>query len=250
MDTFLTNILRTPLSADDIEKRRSEVLKSAKVVDNDEYCQVSVETARNVIKSINREFFNNLLELPKVKKGYLPENPGILAVHIPPHNTTYINCKAITETSRFLHKFANIKIKDQNLDLNVNILRMVTYVLEHELCHLALTKYRPDLSKEEVSHGHTFRTLVSNLFGHGWGDFAFVHIQEYIGSGFRKKKFFELLSTPPGNFDDEYREEVYTRLFNATTMSNAYRIFTSPRQGGGTRRKLTTHRTRRLKSRY
>jgi len=233
MDKFLLNVLTNPLSKDVIETKRTNLLKSLRIVDDDEYCPVTVGTSRNIVKSINREFFNNLLELPKVKKGYLADNPNILAFYMSNDNVIYINCKAIAETSRFLDKFSAVKIKDQNLKLNIqgDITRMVTYVLEHELCHLALFKYAPDLSKKETTHGDTFRTLVYNLFGHGWGDFAFVHLGQYLQSGMSKAKFFELLNRPH-EFDSEYKEAVYKRLWDATTLPNVYRML-RPKSGQG-----------------
>jgi hypothetical protein len=111
MDKFLLNVLTNPLSKDVIETKRTNLLKSLRIVDDDEYCPVTVGTSRNIVKSINREFFNNLLELPKVKKGYLADNPNILAFYMSNDNVIYINCKAIAETSRFLDKFSAVKIK-------------------------------------------------------------------------------------------------------------------------------------------
>jgi hypothetical protein len=91
------------------------------------------------------------------------------------------------------------------------------------MCHLAIHKYLPEIFRTEIAHGPTFRKLVKHLFGHNWGDLAFVHIGEYIQSRFSKKKFFELLNLD-NNFDDKYREEVYKRLYEATTLSNFYKL--------------------------
>ena len=108
--------------------------------------------------------------------------------------------------------------------VNLIVRVKICYVIEHEICHLVVHKYLPEIFTTEIAHGPTFRKLVKHLFGHNWGDLAFVHIGQYIQSGFSKKKFFELLNLAD-NFDDEYREEVYKRLYEATTLSNFYKLF-------------------------
>jgi hypothetical protein len=226
MERFLKKSMEKALSKKDIHERRNKVLSNVEWTQT-EQCIVSLKTVKQLVKEINKEFFNNLLDLPKVKQGYLIENPSIMAVYINKDNTIYVNCKAINETSKLLEKFPSLNIDKQNLDLDLqdNILQAVCYIIEHELCHFVLFKYFPEVSKKETAHGRTFRKLVKHLFGHNWGDFAFVHIGQYIQSGFNKKKFFELLNNPPNNFDDEYREKVYTILWKATTLSNFYKLF-------------------------
>ena len=190
---------------------------------------ISLKIIKEIIKEINKESFNNLLVLPKIKMGIsktTKTNPAAMGYYIYKDNTIYMNFKAIEETKIMLHKFSKLNIKNQNLDLDIqdNIIQAVTYVLEHELCHCLIYKYLPDTFSKEISHGPTFRKLVKHLFGHNWGDFAFVHIGQYIQSGFRKKKFFEMLNDPH-NYDDKYREEVYKRLWKATTLKNFYTLF-------------------------
>ena len=219
MESFLKNILKKSLTKKDIQEKRESVLNPIK---SD---TISIDVIRQLVKSINRVFFNNLLELPKVKHGHLAENPSIMAFYHYPHNTIYVNFGAIEDTKDMLHKFSKIDIQNQNLNIHIkdNFLQAICYIIEHELCHLALFKYLPEIHTIEISHGPTFRKLVKHLFVHNWGDLAFVHIGEYIQSGFNKKKFFELLSF--GNdFDDEYREEVYKRLYEATSLSNLYKL--------------------------
>jgi hypothetical protein len=219
MESFLKDILKKPLTKKEIKEKRESVLKSIKSE------TVTLNTIRQLVKSINKEFFNNLLELPKVKEGYLIENPLIMAFYNYKDNIIYVNFSAINQTRTFLHKFSKLNIKNQelNLDIQDNFLQAIAYVIEHELCHLAIFNYLPEITKKEITHGRTFRKLVKHLFGHGWGDFAFVHINEYIKSGFNKKKFFELLNLE-NNFDDKYKEEVYKRLYQATTLSNFYKL--------------------------
>jgi len=219
MENFYKTIMKKGLLKKDITTKRNRVLNDLK---NDDY----IKTSKLLVKRINREFFNNLLELPKVKEGYLIENPGIIAFYVYDHNTIYINSKAIDEMKKFLDRFSKLNIENQNLniDLENNIVQALDYVIEHELCHLVIFKYFSEVSEKEITHGKTFRKLVKHLFGHNWGDFAFVHIGQYIQSGFNKKKFFELLNQP-NNFDDEYREKVYDILWKATTVSNFYKLF-------------------------
>jgi hypothetical protein len=226
MEDFFKKIMGKGLTKKDIREKRNKVLNSVEWTKT-EQCTVSLKTVKQLVKEINKEFFNNLLDLPKVKLGYLIENESIVAFYHSINNTIYVNCKAINETSKLLEKFSSLNIDKQNLNLDLqdNILQAVCYVIEHELCHLVLFKYFPEVSKKEIAHGRTFIKLVKHLFGHNWGDFAVIHIGQYIESGFRKKKFFELLNHPPHNFDDEYREKVYSILWKATTLSNFYKLF-------------------------
>ena len=230
MESFLKDILKTPLTKKEIKEKRNNVLNS---IENDD---VTINTIRQLVKEINKEFFNNLLKLPKVKEGYLIENPSIMAFYNYKDNIIYINFDSINQTKKFLHKFSKLNIQNQklNLDIQDNFLQAISYVIEHELCHLAIFNYLPEITKKEITHGPTFRKLVKHLFGHGWGDFAFVHINEYIKSGFNKKKFFELLNLE-NNFDDKYKEEVYKRLWKATTLKNFYKLL------------FTTNKTRKNK---
>lgn len=225
MERFFKKIMETPLPKKEILEKRNKVLNNVKLTQT-KHCIVSLKTVKQLVKEINKEFFNNLLDLPKVKQGYLIENPSIMAFYTHEHNTIYVNCKAIDETSKLLEKFSSLNIEKQNLNLDLqdNILQAVSYVIEHELCHFVLFKYFSEVYKKEITHGRTFRKLVKHLFGHNWGDFAFVHIGQYIKSGFNKKKFFELLNDP-NNFNDEYREKVYNILWKATTLSNFYKLF-------------------------
>jgi hypothetical protein len=219
MESFLKKILKKSLTKKEIQEKRESVLNPIK---SDE---LSIELIRQLVKSINRVFFNNLLELPKVKPGHYAENPSIMAFYVYAHNTIYVNFGAIEETKNMLHRFSKLNIRNQNLNLNLedNFLQSICYVIEHEICHLVVHKYLPEIFTTEIAHGPTFRKLVKHLFGHNWGDLAFVHIGQYIQSGFSKKKFFELLNLAD-NFDDEYREEVYKRLYEATTLSNFYKL--------------------------
>ena len=183
METFLKHILKKPLTKKEINEKRDNVLNSIKTN------EITINTIRQIVKSINREFFNNLLQLPKVKEGYLIENPLIMGFYVYEQNAMYINFNAINETKNMLHRFSKLNIKNQNLNLNIkdNFLQAIIYIIEHELCHLAMYKYLPDIFDQEISHGPTFRKLVKHLFGHNWGDFAFVHIGQYIQSGLNKK---------------------------------------------------------------
>ena len=219
MESFLKNILKKPLTKKEIQEQRESVLNS---INSD---TVSLDVIRKLVKSINRVFFNNLLTLPKVKRGHLVENKSIMAFYVYEHNTIYVNFAAIEDTKNMLHRFSKIDIRNQNLNLNLedNYLQAICYIIEHELCHVAIYKYLPKIFTTEIGHGPTFRKLVKHLFGHNWGDLAFVHIGEYIQSGFSKKKFFELLNVG-NNFDDTYREEVYKRLYEATSLSNLYKL--------------------------
>jgi len=225
MERLFKKSMEKALSKKEIREKRNKVLNHVEWTQTEE-CTVSLKTVKQLVKEINKEFFNNLLDLPKVKQGYLVENPSIMAFYHNNDKTIYVNCKAIDKTGKLLKKFSNLNIDKQNLELDLqdNILQAVCYVIEHELCHLVLFKYFPEVLKKEITHGRTFRKLVKHLFGHNWGDFAFVHIGAYIISGFRKKKFFELLNDPY-NFDDEYREKVYNILLKATTLSNFYKLF-------------------------
>ena len=220
MDKFLKQILKSPLSKKEIIEKREKVLKSIKEE------TITINTIEQLVKSINKEFFQNLLELPKIKEGYIIENQSVMAFYVVEQNTVYVNFNAINQTKDMLHKFSKLNIQNQNLNLDIqdNIIQAVTYVLEHELCHLAIHKYLPSISTSEINHGPTFRKLVKHLLGHNWGDFAFIHIDQYIQSKFNKKKFFELLNNEE-DFDDEYREEVYKRLWKATTLSNFFKLF-------------------------
>lgn len=223
MDKFFKKIMEKGLSKKEIREKREQVLNSVEWTQTKD-CAVLLKTVKQLVKAINKEFFNSLLYLPKVKEGYIIENPSIMGFYH--NNTIFVNCKAIDETSKLLERFSSLNIEKQNLNLDLqdNILQAVCYVIEHELCHLLLFKYFPEISKKEISHGRTFRKLVKHLFGHNWGDFAFVHIGQYIQSGFNKKRFFELLNNPH-DFDDEYKEKVYAILWKATTLSNFYKIF-------------------------
>jgi hypothetical protein len=219
MERFLKNILQKPLTKKEIKEKRETVLNSIKSE------TISLNISRQLVKGINKEFFNNKLELPKVKVGHLIENPSIMAFYYYPTNTIYVNFGAIEETKNMLHRFSKLDIQNQNLNLNLedNFMQAFCYIIEHELCHLAIYKYLLDVFQKEIAHGRTFRKLVKHLFGHNWGDLAFVHIGDYIKSGFNKKKFFELLSF--GNdFDEKYREEVYKRLWEATSLSNFLKL--------------------------
>ena len=220
MDTFLKKVLEKSFTKKEIHENRNNLLRSIKGE------TISLKTIKEIIKGINKESFNNLLKLPKIKEGVSTINITAMAYYKYEENTIYINFKAIEQSKTMLHKFSKLNIKNQNLNLDIqdNIIQAVTYVLEHELCHLAIYKYLPSISSSEISHGPTFRKLVKHLFGHNWGDFAFVHIGQYIESGFNKSKFFELLSDPH-NYDDTYRKEVYNRLWKATTLNNFYRLF-------------------------
>jgi hypothetical protein len=219
MERILKNILKKSLTKKEIKEKRQNVLNSVKSE------TISLNMSRKLVKEINKEFFNNSLELPKIKEGYMVNNPSIMAFYMYKDDTIYVNFNSIEKTKNMLHRFSKLDIKNQNLNLNFedNFVQTFCYILEHELCHLAIYKYLPEFFNKEIGHGRTFRKLVKHLFGHNWGDFAFVHIGEYIQSGFNKKKFFELLSDPH-NFDDKYKEEVYKRLYQATTLSNFYKL--------------------------
>lgn len=105
-----------------------------------------------------------------------------------------------------LHNLSGVKsFPNSQYEPQASLQEKVILVVEHEFVHFLLHRAEAILP---TPHSPLYLKLVRALFGHGWGDFAMIHLGAYLEHKGNKKKFKEVLLSR-GQYEEAYVDHVY-----------------------------------------